>query len=99
MAAQAVPTVEPSNDAVALGQALVSDTAWVTGAAFETRAGPGWTALVSGGVAGMPTSGPKAALLSTGHASLITSPDNSGGSGADLGGPSYRGNSDFDVTV
>ena len=97
--AQAVPSVELTSDAVALGTALVSDTSWVTGAAFEAQAGPSSSALVSGGVAGLPTSGPKAALLSTGDASLITAANNSGSSGADLGGQPVRGDSDLDVTI
>ena len=47
----------------------------------------------------MPTSGAQAALLSTGDATIMTSPNNSDSSGVDLGGASLRGDSDFDVTV
>ncbi|WP_346027393.1 GDSL-type esterase/lipase family protein [Arthrobacter parietis] len=97
--ATAVPTVQLSDDPVALGKALAGDITWVTGAAFETRAGASASALVSDGVAGLPTSGPMAAMLSTGNAMIVTDPNTSGSSGADLGGSPYRGNSDFDVTV
>jgi lysophospholipase L1-like esterase len=97
--ATAAPTVTVTSDAVALGRALASDVSWVTGASFVTKAGPTSAALVSGGIAGMPTGGPEAALLSTGDATLITTPNTSGSSGSDLGGPAVRGNSDFDVTI
>jgi lysophospholipase L1-like esterase len=99
VATSAAATVDLTSDALALSHALASDTSWVTGAAFETRAGSTSTALVSGGLAGMPTGGAQAALLSTGDATIITSQNNSGGSGVNLGGPSVRGNSDFDVTI
>jgi lysophospholipase L1-like esterase len=97
--AEAAPGVVLSGDGLALGRALAGDTSWVTGAAFESRAGSTSTALASGGVAGMPTSGTQAALLSTGDATIMTSPNNSDSSGVDLGGASLRGDSDFDVTV
>jgi lysophospholipase L1-like esterase len=99
VAAEAAPGVVLSADALALGRALAGDTSWVTGAAFESRAGSTSTALASGGVAGMPTSGAQAALLSTGDATITTAPNSSDSSGADLGGTSVRGDSDFDVTV
>lgn len=99
VAAQSTPSVELSSDPVALGEAMMADTSWVTGAGFETRAGVNSTGLVSGGLAGMPTNGPKAAVLSTGDASMITSPNTSGSSGSQLGGGNIRGNTDRDVTV
>jgi lysophospholipase L1-like esterase len=97
--ASADSTVTVTSDAVALGRALSSDVSWVTGASFVTKAGTRSAALVSGGVAGMPITGPEAALLSTGDATLITTPNGSGSSGSDVGGPSVRGDSDFDVTI
>src|SRR5688572_25689478 len=71
-AAMAAPTVVVTRDAVALGRALAADTSWVTGASFLAAAGSTSSALVAGGIAGMPTSGQQATLLSTGDATLIT---------------------------
>lgn len=95
--ADTAPAVQLSDDPVALGEALASDTSWVTGAALETHGGASATALVSGDVASMPTSGQHATLLSTGDAELTTMADSSGSSGANLGGSTYRGDSDYDV--
>lgn len=97
--ASAAPTVDAVDDPVTLGRALAGDISWVTGAAFEARPGGQVSALVSGGLAGFPTTGDHAVLLSTGRAQMITEPNSSGGSGTDVGGPAVRGNSDFDVTV
>jgi len=98
--AAAATAVTASADPVALGRALAADVSWVTGAAFVARPGAGSpTGLVSGGVAGLPTSGAAAALLTTGDVNLVTQPNTSDSSGADLGGASVRGNTDFDVTV
>lgn len=99
ISAQAAGQVTPSSDALALGRALAADVAWVTNTAFVSRPGGEPTGLVAGGVAGLPTSGSHAAVLTTGDVNLVTAPNDSTSSGADLGGPSARGDTDFDVTV
>lgn len=98
-AAGAAGTVSPTDDPVALGKALASDVEWIAGAEFLSRPASEATALVAGGIAGMPISGPSAVLLSTGDSRIITSLNDSGDAGHDLGGASQRGDTDFDVTV
>lgn len=88
---EAVPLVELSADPVALGQALAENPDWVAGGAFESQAGPVSTGIVSGPVAGMPTNGAAAVLLSTGDAREITAPNDSGSTGSALGGGRSRG--------
>jgi lysophospholipase L1-like esterase len=55
--------------------------------------------MVSGPIAGMPTNGTSAVVLSTGDARAVTAANNSDSTSTTLGGGTYRGNSDFDVTV
>lgn len=98
-AASAAPAVEAVDDPRVLGKALAGDVGWVTGAAFESRPDPAVSAVASCGLAGFPTTGGDAVVLSTGRAQMITEPNNSGSSGTDLGGLAGRGDSAFDVTV
>lgn len=97
--AAAIANIVVTRNALTLGQALTADPSWVVDAGFETAAGSSSSALVSGEIAGMPTNGSQATLLSTGNATLITAANSSGSSGSSLGGGSVRGASDFDVTI
>ncbi|MGQ0536534.1 MAG: choice-of-anchor L domain-containing protein [Methanobacteriota archaeon] len=56
-------------------------------------------AVYSKPLADFPTSGPTYAVLTSGDAALADDPNDSGGSGANVGGPNFRGNTDYDVTV
>jgi uncharacterized repeat protein (TIGR01451 family)/uncharacterized repeat protein (TIGR02543 family) len=83
-----------------IAAAIAQTPAQVTGASFVTEPPKGTpydvvpTALTS-----FPTDGSTYAILTSGDATLADTPNDSGGSGADDGGPSVRGNTDFDVTI
>lgn len=82
-----------------LGMAIAAQPGTVTAASYLDLASPAAASVVSKPIGGLPTSGGAFALLSTGDASIIDQPNDSGSSGADLGGASVRGDTDFDVTV
>jgi lysophospholipase L1-like esterase len=83
-----------------LAAAIQAEAGTITGASWVTRPSSGHpTAVLTGPLAGMPTHGGTAALLTTGDARLADQPNDSGGSGAALGGMPVRGNSDYDVTI
>lgn len=84
---------------LAMARAIASDERVVTGATFLSNPGPGANAVVTTPLAGMPTDRTTYLLLTTGAADLADDPNNTGSSGRNLGGPSQRGNSDFDVTI
>jgi Bacterial Ig-like domain (group 1) len=103
VAATALPAaaaIVTTDDAVALADAMVSPTVVPTGAAFEELPPLGTPHAVSDTpLAGFPTDGPTYSILTSGDATLADQPNNSPSSGADIGGGSVRGNTDFDVSV
>ncbi len=83
-----------------LAAAIARESGSVTAASFVTEP-PGdlpYTVSTTP-LAGFPTHGSTYAILTTGDAGLAAKPNDSGGSGAGLGGASVRGDSDFDVTI
>ena len=97
--ANAVASVVPTSNAVALGQAVVETPGVLTGASLVSAPPGGATTAVVTDIAGFPTGGTTALLMSTGLAGSILLPNASSSTGTNLGGPGVRGNSDFDVTV
>ena len=76
----------------------------MVGAAWVARShdpleGDGPTGIVTAPVTGFPTAGQTAAILTTGDATIIDSPNDSGGSGAANSGPNVRGDTDYDVAI
>lgn len=87
-------------DAVTLARAIVADPAFVTGAAYVAKPAAGTPVAVSSDpLASFPTGGGEYGILTTGNAALAGTGNTSGSSGASLGGPTVRGNSDFDVVI
>jgi hypothetical protein len=96
--AHAAITLDPAAGEVA--SHVVGDESLVAGGSYVTKPPTGGSVgLGSTSLGGMPTNRDQFAILSTGDASLAETPNVSGSSGADLGGGSQRGNTDFDVTV
>ena len=84
----------------ALASAIAADPGSVTGASYEAVPACGRPNDVSTtALAGFPTASSSYSILTTGEAALADDPNLSEGSGVDLGGPSVRGDSDFDVTI
>jgi len=100
-ALSAAATLEPGPDAISLAREIAADRDVVVGAAYTAGPpAPGAVAIGRGPLAGFPTASADGyGLMTSGSAALATTPNSSGSSGADLGGPSVRGDSDFDVTV
>ena len=72
----------------------------VTSASFDAVPSTGTpNAVIDSPLSFFPTDGQKAALITTGDAQLADDPNSSDSSGADDGGASIRGDTDFDVTV
>ena len=87
------------SNAVAVAETFVAKDTLV-GASFVYRAGA--TAAGTGTAfpdSSWPTAGVDFAVLSTGDVTDTTSPNVSGSTTTNFGGPSRRGNSDFDVTI
>lgn len=106
LAAHAGTGIFPTRNAALLGSATASPESLVTGAEFEAippdvdedpNHEPNATATQQ--LASFPTSGPNYAIMTSGDAALADDPNNSTSSGANLSGPSVRGNSDFDVSI
>lgn len=85
--------------ALELATAAAGSGATITGASFVTLAGGTAAAVRTTPTGGMPTAGGSYAALSTGDVDLLNTGNNSGSSGLNLGGPSIRGNTDFDVSI
>ena len=102
--AAASAVVQPTDNALAVAQAIAADPGVVVGAAWVARShdpleGDGPTGIVAAPVTGFPTAGQTAAILTTGDATIIDSPNDSGGSGAANSGPNVRGDTDYDVAI
>lgn len=102
--ASAAGAVQESDNALEVAQAIAADPGVVVGASWVARtrdaAQPhGPTGIVTGSVSGFPTAGATAAILTTGDATIIDSANDAENAGLDQGGPSIRGNTDFDVTI
>jgi hypothetical protein len=92
--------VQPTDDAMAVAQAIATDPGTITGASWVTRPTEGNpTGLVIAPVTGFPTVGTTAGILSTGDATIITQPNDGNSDGQNIAGGSVRGNTDFDVTI
>lgn len=102
LVATAVPAsavITPTTVASTLAAALTGPGANVTGASFVTLPGGTPNAVSTSPLAGSPTNGSSFAILTTGDANLADDPNTSTSSGADLGGPNIRGNTDYDVSI
>lgn len=97
IADRASAVVTNESNPLVLANALAAAPGIVTGASFIAQTGA--TAALVSGVAGFPTNGSNAILLSTGNPQILENPNNDESSGTDLGGPNVRGNTDFDVTI
>ena len=95
----ATATIEPTSSPQDLALAVAQDDSIVVSAEFETVPPSGTPHAVVREFSGFSGVGDGAALLTTGNANLADDPDTSGSSGADIGGGTIRGNTDFDVTV
>jgi hypothetical protein len=98
-AAAATATVEPTASAQDLALAIARDDSLVVSAEFVAVPPRGTPHAIARDFAGFPGGEDGAALLTTGDARLADRPNDSVSSGADIGGPNVRGNTDFDVTV
>ncbi len=78
----------------------VGDPTLIAGASYVAKPPVvGSVGLSTTSLGGLPSDGGKFAILSTGNASFAELPNTSGSTGADLSGPTVRGNTDFDVTI
>jgi lysophospholipase L1-like esterase len=86
---------------LAVARAIAADQSLLTGAEFlSLPPGGGSAAIRTAPLAGFPTgANPEYVVLSTGKADIAPLANTATNSGADLGGPSVRGNTDYDVTV
>lgn len=91
------PSAITTGSAADLAAALASDSANVTGAAFETQPDEGAAGVGDSALAGFPTRGDTFAILSTGLVTDVDQPGTFASTG--LGGAAVRGNTDRDVTV
>ncbi|MEX0683921.1 MAG: choice-of-anchor L domain-containing protein [Dehalococcoidia bacterium] len=80
---------------------LVDDSCNVQNIVYEALPPSGTPNGVYTGPLGlfMPTVGPDFVILTTGDFNLADDPNSSGSSGANLGGPNVRGDTDYDVTI
>ncbi len=86
--------------ALEIARAMIVNQDWLAGAEFvesPPRNFPNDVGTTPLG--GFPVDGSTYGLLTSGDASFAGQPNNAGSTGIDDGGPSVRGNSDFDVTV
>src|SRR5688500_18105617 len=92
--------VQPTDDALAVANAIATDPGTITGASWVARPTEGVpTGVVIAPVTGFPTVGTTAGILSTGDATIITQPNDGNSDGQNIAGPNVRGNTDFDVTI
>lgn len=99
-AAPANAVITTTSDATALTAALTGSGANVTGSSFVAIPPLGTPHAVSTtALAGSPTNGPSYAILTTGNADFADDANGSGSTGADLAGPTVRGDTDLDVSV
>jgi hypothetical protein len=92
--------INPNSTALQLVQAMTEDSSILTGATFVTKPPSGTPDAVSDTpLASFPTKGATYAILTTGDATLASTPNNAGNTGADLGGSTVRGTNDWDVTI
>ncbi|HET9665417.1 MAG TPA: choice-of-anchor L domain-containing protein, partial [Desertimonas sp.] len=105
-----VGDTDPENDsdteytnnptALDLAQALAQQTGFVTGATFDAVPPTGTpNDAQTRSLGGFPTDGSTYTILTSGDATLAETPNTSPSTGADVGGPNVRGNTDYDVTV
>lgn len=98
-APQASAAIDSGATALEIAQAMFVDPLTVTGAAFVSKPAGTPTAVSDTPMAGFPLVGPTYGILTSGDAHLAPTPDCCPYSGADIGGPSVRGDTDYDVTI
>jgi Ca2+-binding RTX toxin-like protein/pimeloyl-ACP methyl ester carboxylesterase len=98
-AANIAPVPPDDAGAALLVEALAADPSVVTGARFVSVPAAGTPNAVVDELNVFPSHGSDFAVLTTGDATIADDPNTSESSGSNNGGPSVRGNTDFDVTV
>ena len=98
-AAAITPTPSTSAGATTIGGAIVADPALLAGASYVAVPGGTPNGIANAPIDGFPTNGPTFGILTTGNVDFADDANSSGATGADLGGPTVRGNSDVDVTI
>jgi len=83
-----------------LANAITQTPGIVAGASFVAQPPEGLPHDVqTTSLGGFPTDASTYAILTSGDATLADTPNSSGSSGANDGGPNVRGNTDYDVTI
>lgn len=101
LAASTPAAITPTRTASVVAQAIVSDPATLRAtSAFVTIPPAGDpAATIDAPLAGFPTNGATAALLTTGNAALADDPNDSDSAGESDNGGNVRGDTDYDVTI
>ena len=105
-----VGDTEPANDSeteytnrptpLDLATSMAQAPGIITGASFEAAPPTGTPYdLQTRSLGSFPRAGSTYAILTSGDATLADTPNSSGSSGADVGGPNVRGDTDLDVTI
>ncbi len=102
LAGSALSTITPTTSATDLASSIATSPSVVTGASFVAVPPEGTpNAVADSGTAlgGFPRAGDTYAILTSGDANLADDPNDSGSTGADIGGDNVRGDTDLDVTI
>jgi lysophospholipase L1-like esterase len=91
--------IPATTSATQLALAMLESPSVLTGAEFEEKPAGDSAAVVTSELAGFPTHGGSAALLSTGDVGVVTQPNTASDTGTDFGGGGVRGGEEHDVTV
>ena len=93
------PTTNNAAGATALANAMLADPSVLASASFVTVPPSGTPHGTSTALSSFPTNGPSFAILTSGNVNFADDPNNSGSTGANLGGAPVRGNTDRDVSI
>ena len=92
--------ITPTSNAGDLATAMLQSSGTLSAASFVALPPTGTPNAVSTTpLAGFPTDGPSYTIMTSGDATLADQPNDSGSSGAGLGGANVRGNTDYDVSI
>jgi hypothetical protein len=92
--------IDGTATASSIAKSISRDVTFITGASYVAKPPSGKPNAVSTtALTGFPRHGKSYGILTSGSAALADNANNATGSGADLGGPSVRGNTDFDVSI
>jgi hypothetical protein len=95
-----LPVTNDAAGASAIATAIAANPAVVTSASFLTTPPNGTPhAVADAPLSSFPTNGSTFAILTSGNANFADDPNVSGSTGEALGGISFRGNTDFDVSI